>query len=128
MATSRRLTAGSSGSRAPLRLRLEDYGFTEFYRSVDAVLLGSRTYEQSRTFGVWPYPDKPCWVFSAREHSSVPLDVNISKDDPSAIVAELDRRGMACAWLVGGGALAASFRSAGLITQLVLSVMPVVSR
>ena len=44
----------------------EDYGFAQFYASVDALLLGSRTYEQSLTFRVWPYPGKLCWVFSQR--------------------------------------------------------------
>jgi hypothetical protein len=37
----------------------EDYGYAEFYSTVDALLLGSRTYEQILAFGEWPYSGKP---------------------------------------------------------------------
>ena len=33
----------------------EDYGYAEFYSTVDALLLGSRTYEQNLAFGEWAY-------------------------------------------------------------------------
>ena len=50
----------------PFESSSEDYGYAAFYDSIDSVLVGSRTFEQSLTFGGWPYPGKPAWVFSAR--------------------------------------------------------------
>jgi dihydrofolate reductase len=40
-------------------------------------------------------------------------------------VAEMNSRGLRRAWLVGGGKLAASFRAEGLITEHIVSVIPV---
>lgn len=111
---------------APFESGPEDYGFAAFYESVDAVLLGRRTYDQSLTFGDWPYSGKPCWVFSKRDERVAPPDVEITGRSPADVAAELEARGLQRAWLVGGGALASAFRNAGLITELIVSIMPVV--
>ena len=50
---------GSVEWLSPYEGKGEDYGYTEFYDSVDGVLLGSRTYEKALSFGAWPYSDKP---------------------------------------------------------------------
>jgi dihydrofolate reductase len=104
----------------------DDYGYVDFYGSVEAVLLGSRTFQQALTFGAWPYPGKPSWVFSQRKLVAPGADVTITDLSPLEIVSELDAAGVKRAWLVGGGALAGSFRQAGLITEYVVSVIPVV--
>lgn len=111
---------------APFESSGEDYNYASFYASTDAVLLGSRTYEQALTFGEWPYPGKPAWVFSSRTLSSARDDVTVTDRTPVQVVAELEARGVERAWLVGGGALAGSFREAGLITEYIVSVIPVI--
>ena len=93
----------------------EDYGYGEFYASVEAVLLGRATYETCLQFPEWPYPGKPYWVFSRSNGNT-----------PQSVVAEMKARGLRRAWLVGGGKLAAAFRAAGLITEHIVSVVPVV--
>jgi dihydrofolate reductase len=104
----------------------EDYGYGEFYASVDAVLLGARTYEQVLILGDWPHPGKPTWVFSARALEVVGPDLTVTRAGPAQVAAELDARGIRRAWLVGGGKLAASFRAAGLITEYIVSTIPVI--
>ena len=91
----------------------EDYGYGEFYASVEAVLLGRRTYEQCLQFPQWPYPGKPYWVFSRAKGNT-----------PASVVAEMKARGLRRAWLVGGGKLAAAFRADRLITEHIVSVVP----
>ena len=45
----------------------DDYGYAGFYAGVYAIVMGRRTYEQVRGFGVpWPYPGKPAYVFTNR--------------------------------------------------------------
>ncbi len=117
---------GSVDWLAPFEFTGEDYGYADFYASVDIVLMGRRTYEQCLTFASWPYAGKPCVVFSRRDLGPGHPDMTLQADDPAAAVAELKRRGLTRTWLVGGGALAASFRAEGLITEYVVSVMPVV--
>src|SRR5438132_695018 len=58
---------------APFESSGDDYGYTAFYQSIDAVLLGRHTFEHAATCAQWPYPNKPCWVFSQRRlHVSQP--------------------------------------------------------
>ena len=93
----------------------EDYGYCEFYASIEAVLLGRATYETALRFPEWPYPGKPYWVFSRSNGKT-----------PRSVVAEMKTRGLRRAWLVGGGKLAAAFRAEGLITQHIVSIIPLV--
>jgi len=111
---------------APFESSDEDYGYNQFYASTDAVLLGSRTYKQCLGFDSWPYPGKPCWVFSTRRLKAGAAGVTVTARSPAKVVAELNAGGYRRAWLVGGGKLAASFRAKGLITEYVVSVIPVV--
>lgn len=104
----------------------DDYGYAEFYGSVDSVLLGRRTYDKILGFGAWPYPGKPCWVFSHRKTDIALAEVTLTAQSPIEVVSAMAARGLRRAWLVGGAALAASFRADGLITEYVVSVIPVI--
>ena len=111
---------------APFNESGEDYGYSEFYESIDAILMGSRTYEQILSFGDWPYESMPCWVFSSRQLDISQPEVHLTNREPKEIVALLTEHGRSRAWLVGGGALASSFRLVGLINEYVVSVIPTV--
>ena len=117
---------GGVGWLAPFEGKGEDYGFSKFYASVDAVLLGRRTYEQSLTFGEWPHPGKPCWVFSRRNLKTTETGVTSTDRDPRQVVNELETRNLNRAWLVGGGKLASVFQSQRLISEYIVSVVSVV--
>jgi dihydrofolate reductase len=110
---------------APFEGSAEDYGYSAFLTSVDVLFMGSRTYEQLLTFGPWPYADKATWVFSRRSLEPV-AGVIVTDATPAAVAAEVDAGGSNRAWLVGGATLAGSFRAEGLITEYVVSVMPVI--
>ena len=103
----------------------ESYGLDAFMRSIDAVLMGSRTYEQAlRMGGRFGSKKTPCWVFSSRQLPG--KSITVTADPPSLVAAALTARGIRRAWLMGGGKLASSFLAAGLIDQITLGVMPVV--
>lgn len=111
---------------APFEGTGEDYGYAKFYASVDAVLLGRKTYEKSLSFGEWPYPGRPCWVFSRGRLEPSRPDVKATAREPAEVVAEIAALGLRRAWLVGGGELAAAFRSQGLITEHIVTIVPVI--
>lgn len=101
----------------------QDYGFTEFFRNVDTVVQGRKTYEQVLTFGDYPYREKQNFVFSRTlsdcEHGEI---VN----EPVAnFAARLRRQSGKDIWLVGGGELVASFLSEGLVDDVIVFVHPV---
>lgn len=104
----------------------EDYGYADFVASVDALIMGSATYEQVLGFGEWPYGDKPCWLLSRRPLETASPATIVTPQTPAELMAVLAERRCQRAWLVGGSALAASFRAEGLVTEYVLSVIPVI--
>ncbi len=104
----------------------EDYGYAAFYASVDAVLLGRVTFDFCRTHKDWPYAGKPTWIFSHSQPTQLPPDAFVTSDPPSVVVKLLQSHGHRHAYLVGGGQLAASFRAQELITNYIVSVVPVI--
>lgn len=104
----------------------EDYGYGEFFESVDAMLLGSITYEQVLGFGDWPYGSKACYVLSQRSLKSVRPEVVITPQNPTEVVTDLEEKGHQRIWLVGGARVAAAFQRQHLITDYMVSVIPVV--
>jgi dihydrofolate reductase len=111
---------------SPFESSGEDYGYADFYRSVDALMMGAHTYEQALGFEPWPYPDKPVRVFTSRSLESAGSNVVLLDQDPAAVVATLGRAGCSRLWLVGGGMVAGAFESAGLIDTYIVAIMPVV--
>jgi dihydrofolate reductase len=103
----------------------EDYGYRQFYESIDGVLLGRKTYEQSLQLPEWPYPGKPCWIFSRSLSDMSEAAVRFTGDSPVRAMKYVAADGVRRAWLVGGGKLAAAFRAEGLITEYVVSVIPI---
>ena len=106
---------------APFEERGEDHGYAEFYGTVDAVLVGGRTYDACLKHGEWPFPGKACWVLTRQDREATRPEVTFTDLDPVEIARELERRGIKRAWLVGGGELAGAFRDAGLIDEYIIS-------
>ena len=117
---------GGTAWLAPFEAAGEDYGYAAFYASIDALLLGSRTYEQALTFDPWPYPGKPCWVFSGRPLPAAQPGVIVTAQTPRQVATELAERGVRRVWLIGGGHCAAAFQAEGLISEYIVSIIPVI--
>lgn len=103
----------------------EDHGAGELQASVDALLLGSKTYEFALKFGSWPSPNTPSWVFTHRKLKKLHPSITLTSRTPRQVVELLKGRGLKRAWLMGGGKLATSFRAEGLISSYILIVMPI---
>ena len=102
-----------------------DYGYADFYRSIDAIAMGSKTYEQVLGFGAWPYPGKPCYVFTQRRLTSARKDVIFTAAGPDVVVREMESKGLHRIWLVGGARLAAAFLLPRLIDEYIVSIIPI---
>ncbi len=102
----------------------EDYGYQEFYSSVDALIMGTGTYNSLLKFGVWPYAGKPTYLLSQTVLNPV-SDVVLIKEHPARLLSQIYGAGSKHVWLVGGGKLASTMLAQGLITDIVLSLVPV---
>jgi dihydrofolate reductase len=101
----------------------EDYGFADFFTSVDALVIGRNTYETALGFADWPYAGKRCIVLTHRETASVHGE-QFFAGEPAALIEQLALSG-AQRLYVDGGAVIRQFLAGHLIDDLTLSVVPV---
>jgi dihydrofolate reductase len=97
----------------------EDYGYAEFARTIDTIVMGRNTYDVVADFEPWPYAGKRMFVMTHR-----PLDSRHGAEafggSPQELVTTLAGR-----VYVDGGATIRQFLAAGLITDVTLSIIPV---
>lgn len=103
----------------------EDYGYVEFYNSMDALVMGSTTYEQILGFGDWPYPGKCAYILTSRDLSTERDDI-VFFHNLEAVLADIQQKGFQSVWIVGGGRLASQFMTQGLISEYILAVIPII--
>jgi dihydrofolate reductase len=88
----------------------EPHGYEEFMATVDAMVIGRKTYEIVLGLDAWPYAAKPVFVLSSRPLAPAPV---------AAVVERL--------WhiYVDGGITIQEFLRAGLIQRIVVTRVPV---
>ena len=103
-----------------------DYGYGEFIASIDAIVMGRRTFET--VMGLvdeWPFT-KPVVVMS-RTLAELPehaIDCEIFAGTPAEVIAAGRDRGWSKLY-IDGGRLSSSFVNDGLLDELIVSVLPV---
>ena len=104
----------------------EPHGYDEFIASVDALVIGRKTFETVLAFDTWPYGEKPVFVLSTRALASAPAGAVVERmsGDPAEIVSKLDARGIRHVY-VDGGITIQRFLQAGLIQRLIITRVPV---
>jgi dihydrofolate reductase len=104
----------------------EPHGYDEFIASVDAIVIGRRTFEKVRSFDAWPYGRKRVIVLSSAPLDLASVDGVVEQmgGEPSAIVDALAKRGLDHVY-VDGGVTVQRFLRAGLIQRLIVTRVPV---
>ncbi len=105
----------------------EPHGYDEFIASVDAIVIGRKTFETVLGFDSWPYGDKRVVVLS-----SSPIDfsgivggvVEQMGGEPADVVAQLAAIGVQHAYIDGGITIQRFLRD-GLIQRLIITRVPV---
>ncbi len=102
----------------------EDYGLGAFMATVDAIVMGRRTYEFCRALPEWPYPAHVSVVCSRAPLPDLPPQVRATAEPPELVAHHLAAAGHRHVWLLGGGQLAAAWSARRLISRLVVFVIP----
>jgi dihydrofolate reductase len=104
----------------------EPHGYDEFMATVDALVIGRKTFEKVLTFDAWPYGAKPVFALSSRPLPPAPAGALVERmsGDPSEIVSQLAVRGVRHIY-VDGGVTIQRFLQAGLIQRLIITRVPV---
>jgi dihydrofolate reductase len=107
----------------------EPHGYTEFMATVDALVIGRKTFETVLGYADWPYGDKRVVVLSSRilDFSGVRGARGVVEQmagDPAGVVARLTASGVQHVY-VDGGVTIQGFLRAGLVQRLVITRVPV---
>ena len=103
-----------------------DYGYQEFYGSIDTTLMGNSTYSVTLTVDKFPYQDKTNFVFTRGTPPPDTVHVQFVSGDITAFVCSLKQQPGKDIWLVGGGQINTVMLNADLIDQLILTIFPLV--
>jgi len=103
----------------------EDYGFAEFFGSVEYLIMGKKTYEQILGLGEWPYEGIHTFVFTDTELPVNAPDITLFYGTPKEFLNNVPIDSLITRiWLVGGGELAQSFEKEGLIDEYIITIIP----
>lgn len=105
----------------------EPHGYNEFFASVDALVIGRKTFETVLAFPEWPYGNKRVVILSSR-----PVDLSAVRGGrveqmagtPAEIVSKLAASGAQHVY-VDGGITIQRFLRAGLVQRLIITRVPV---
>jgi len=104
----------------------EPHGYDEFIATVDALVIGRKTYETVLGFDSWPYRSKLVFVLSSGPLADAPSDAILERlsGPPLEVVKQLSARGIRHIY-VDGGITIQRFLQAGLIQRIVITRVPV---
>jgi dihydrofolate reductase len=105
----------------------EPHGYNEFIKSVDALVIGRKTYETVLDFPDWPYGKKRVIVLSGRPLDFSKVRGGVAEQmsgSPKEIAEKLAKSGVQHIY-VDGGVTIQRFLAAGLIDRMIITRVPV---
>ena len=105
----------------------EPHGYNEFFASIDALVIGRRTFETVLAFPQWPYGEKLVIVLSSQPLAFSETRggrVERMQGSPREIFSELEGRGIQHVYIDGGLTIQGFLRE-GLIQRLIITRVPV---
>lgn len=104
----------------------QDFGYAAFFQRVGLMILGRASYEQTLSFGTWPYQGKSCLVVTSRPlDGSAPPGVVAWEGDAAALVRRARKHEDGDTWVVGGARTIDLFLRMGAVDQIDMFVMPI---
>lgn len=106
----------------------QDYGMSNFFKRIDSMFIGRKSYELTLTMGDNPMPGFPKlteYVFSTTLKEVKPGAVLI-KGDIDAEVKRIKNQPGKDIWLFGGASLTASLLNLGHVDEISLAVHPII--
>ncbi|MEW5756477.1 MAG: dihydrofolate reductase family protein [Pseudomonadota bacterium] len=105
----------------------EDYGFNNFFASIDALVMGRKTYELACSFNEWPYRGKHVIVLSGsfpKAPKSIGEGITGTSSSPTDVLRHLTSIGSKHVY-VDGGKTIQSFLRENLIHEMTVTRIPV---
>lgn len=107
-----------------------DYGMRAFFKTIDTILWGRKTYDKALEFGEGSGggagfgPNVKNYVFSSRPPSSATPGAEFVTEPIAAFARRLRATPGKHIWMMGGGGIIASFLDEGQIDELIIHIIP----
>jgi dihydrofolate reductase len=101
----------------------QDYGLKEFFKRIDAIFIGRKTYEMSSEMEAGGFPKFKEYIFSTTL-DKVKEGATLIKEDIKTEVEKIKSEKGKDIWLFGGAALTTSLLNLGLVDEISLAVHP----
>ena len=105
----------------------QDYGMSEFFKRIDSLFIGRKSYEMTASMGDAAMPGFPKlkeYVFS-NTLDTVKKDAILIRGDIAEQVKKIKKEPGRDIWLFGGAALTTSLMNLGLVDEIGLAVHPI---
>ena len=102
-----------------------NYGMSEFYRSIDAIIIGRKTYDFAVSHGMTdPNPGKKSYVLSRTLTKAASPKVVVVNELIAKFAERLRAEKGKDIWLMGGAESIAAFLDCGQVDEFIIHVIP----
>ena len=103
----------------------EDFGYGEFIKSIDTVIMGRKTYDMVLGFGIpFPHKDKKCYVLSNSKKGS-DENVEFYSGSVSELINKILHEEGKGIFIDGGAEVVSEFVKLNLIDRYIISTIPI---
>jgi dihydrofolate reductase len=103
----------------------EDYGYNDFVKSIDAVIIGRKTYEKVIAMGYdYPHTEKDVYILTRTARPSIG-NFKFYSEDLSELVNRLKSQAGKNIYCDGGADIANELMKNDLVDEFIISVIPV---
>jgi dihydrofolate reductase len=103
----------------------EDYGYADFLKTVDAVIVGRKTYDKVISMGFeFPHADKDAYIITRTPRPNIG-SIKFYTGDISSLVGRLKMEAGKNIFCDGGAEIVNELLNADLIDEFIISVVPI---
>lgn len=104
-----------------------NYGYDEFFNSVDTVILGGRTYRDILNMDlIYPYKDKISYIITRNKTNNPKENIQFILENITETVSGLKKQKGKDIWLVGGGEIITILLDNDLIDEMIITITPII--
>lgn len=118
-------TDGDIGWLSSVEAPPEDYGYADFIKTVDTIIMGRKTYEKVLSFGIpWPHKGRKCYVLS-KTKTGADDNVEFFNGDVAALMNQIRQTPGLNIYCDGGADVVNELAHQDLIDHYIISIIPV---
>lgn len=103
-----------------------NYGYNEFFNSVDSVIMGGRTYRDILNMDVlYPYSEKISYIITRNKNNQATIEnIQFLSENIIETISNLKEQQGKDIWLVGGGEIISILLDNNLVDEMIITHIP----